>query len=131
MEVKQSALKQSWDRPSMTPRRVPRFDIAPRQGYWTRGDSSRVERPGRPADVYVFARHGESEPGPCDQTEAGQWRLFVIPETRLAPGQKTIVLTALEKLGKPCGVRELKPRVAAACSATGRNGFHGAPGTGM
>ena len=119
LEVKQSALKQAWDRPSNTPRRAARFDIAPRQGYWTRDGSSWVDRPGRPADVYVFAWHGENESELCDQRDAEQWRFFVVQKQYLPIGQKTIVLTALEKLAEPCTVSELKTKVAAASSASG------------
>ena len=61
LEIKQSAARQSWDRGSDTPRRNPGFDIRPRKGYWPKDGGPWVTDPGRPADVYVFAWHGEAD----------------------------------------------------------------------
>ena len=117
LEVKQSAQKQAWHRPSQTPKRNPRFDIAPRQGYWTREGSHWVDRPGRPADLYVFAWHGESQADRCDQRDAEQWLFFVVREQDLPREQKSIGLKAIEELVTPCRVDELKGAVAAMCPA--------------
>ena len=70
LEVKQAAARQSWDRPPGPPQRIPRFDIAPREGYWPRDGREWKRCPGRHADIYVFAWHGEAEAELCDQRNA-------------------------------------------------------------
>ena len=39
LEVKHAAARQSWDCETPARRRAPRFDIAPRTGYWTQDGS--------------------------------------------------------------------------------------------
>ena len=72
--------------------RSPRFDIAPRTGDWTRDGSHWVDRPGRAAQIYVFAWHGESRAELCDQSNAEQWLFYVVREECLPVGQKSIAL---------------------------------------
>lgn len=114
LEVKQAAARQSWDPPE-TPQRIPRFDIAPRDGYWTGEGSQWKELRGRHADTYVFAWHGEPKAELCDQRNAEQWVFYVVPEKDLPDEQKSIGLTALENLLTPCRISELKRAVIAAC----------------
>ena len=115
LEVKQAAARQSWDRPPGPPPRIPRFDIAPREGYWPRDGSEWKRCPGRHADIYVFAWHGEAEPGLCDQRKAKQWVFYVVREQDLPRDQKSIGLAALQKLVAPCRTGQLKKAVIAAC----------------
>ena len=114
LEVKQAAARQSWD-PAETPRRFPRFDIAPRDGYWTGEGSEWKDLPGRHADIYVFAWHGEAKAELCDQRNAEQWVFYVVPERSLPDDQKSIGLSALQQLVAQCRIRELEKAVIAAC----------------
>ena len=59
VEVKQSAARQVWtDRPALEGRKPKgQFDIAARTGYWVEDGSRWIERPGRPADIYILAWH--------------------------------------------------------------------------
>ena len=59
MEVKQSAALQSWH-DGKSASTSPRFDIAPRTGYWTL-NGSWIDRPGPPADIYLFGWHPERD----------------------------------------------------------------------
>lgn len=55
IEIKQSAARQPWDRETLSRRRNPSFDIAPRKGHWTEAESRWVNSPGRFAHIYIFA----------------------------------------------------------------------------
>ena len=114
LEVKQAAARQSWDPPE-TPQRHPRFDIAPRNGYWTADGSQWKDLRARHADIYVFAWHGESRAELCDQTNAEQWLFYVLPENTLPGNQKSIGLAALDKLAAPRRIGELKSAVIEVC----------------
>ena len=117
LEVKQAAARQSWD-PAETPRRVPRFDIAPRDGYWTGEGSQWKDLPGRHADIYVFAWHGEPNAELCDQRNTDQWLFYVVPEKDLPDNQKSLGLTALDKLVAPCRIDELERAVIDVCPSS-------------
>ena len=119
IEVKQSAARQSWDRSVESPIRqsTARFDIAPRTGYWPKdgGEWIPFQPPSRPADVYVFAWHGERQRGLADHSDPLQWRFFVVAKSGLPRSQKTIGLRGLERLVPHCGIGELLNAVVAAC----------------
>ena len=104
LEVKQSAAAQQWELPGSKKRSSPRFDIAPRTGYY-QGEVF-VERPGRNADVYVFAWNAGTEEEAADQREPATWDFHVIAERRLPP-QRSIGLGPLQRLVAPCGFDEL------------------------
>ena len=109
MEVKQSAAAQAW-----SPGRAsspPRFDIRARTGYWDRSGRWR-SAPGRHADVYVFAWHGGVGKS-TDQREPMSWQFYVVRERDL-PDQKTIGLSAIQRLAQPCRADRLHARLAAA-----------------
>ena len=118
LEVKQSAARQPWDRKARARRRSPRFDIAPRTGYWT-PDGDWVPFPGRLADIYVFAWHDESQDGYCDQRDANQWIFFVVAEKDLPEDRKGIGLTGLKAIVPPCRITDLKRAVENALPARG------------
>lgn len=122
MEVKQSAAEQPWQgcHPSVPPRS---YDIKERKETWEPLPPSeckacerewtsarRIDKAGRPADVYVFAWHG-GLCGQADHADPGSWEFFVVPEDCLPPGQKSIALNAVRSLarerGKVCRVDEL------------------------
>jgi len=94
LEVKQSALVQTWSNQAIT---KPQFDIRERTGYWRDG-LTWTAKPGRAADIYVFALHCEiSEP---DHRDPKQWEFYVVPASRLPAGQKTIVLNSVRLLAQ-------------------------------
>lgn len=66
--------------------RSPAFDIALRTGRFSRDAGEWTDAPDRPADVYAFAWHGESERGVADQRDPQQWLFFVVPERELPDG---------------------------------------------
>ena len=103
LQVTQSAAAQPWKLPKGKKRSPPRFDIAPRTGYEENGVF--VDRPGRNADVYVFAWHAGTEET-ADQREPATWQFYVIAERDL-PAQKTIGLGPLQRLVSPCSFDEL------------------------
>ena len=110
LEVKQSAFAQGWGRNRSS---APRFDIAPRTGYWE-GDGARwVEQMGRHAEIYVFAWHEESSET-ADQRDPGGWKFYVVQEPTLPAKQKTIGLNELQRRKmSPCGVEGLAAAVGA------------------
>ena len=116
IEVKQSAVLQAWTTGDAQ-RSAPRFDIKPRKGYWPEDGSAWVNCPGRPADIWVFAWHGESRRERADHRDPSQWRFFVVTERQL-PDQKSIGLRTLEKIVSPCGVSELGDAVEHARRST-------------
>lgn len=69
----------------------------------------------------MFAWHGEPNAELCDQRNAEQWIFYVVPEKDLPGDQKSIQLTALEKLVAPCRIGELKRVVSAFFSVPGRS----------
>ena len=73
LEVKQAAARQSWDREKRAPSRSPRFDVAPRTGYWAKDGNQWVGSPGCPADIYVFAWHDERREGYANHRDPRQW----------------------------------------------------------
>ena len=86
IEVKQSAALQPWHVGNSV-RTSPRFDISPRNGYWTL-DSSWIDRPGRSADIYVFGWRSESEESLADHRAPEQWTFFVVSDIELAGNAK-------------------------------------------
>lgn len=99
IEVKQSAARQSWtDRPSLGGRPTKGdFDIEPRKGFWAEGGSRWIDQPGRHADLYIFAWHPIHDPEIADHRKPEQWCFFVVPTSKLPPGQKRISRTVVER----------------------------------
>ena len=114
LEVKQSAAAQAWKSPE---RQSPaRFDIAPRTGYWDE-EGEWAPKPGRHADLYVFAWHG-ADGDTADQRDAGSWEFYVVAERDL-PEQKSIGLKVLQGMTSPCGIDALAAAVDAAAAHDG------------
>ena len=97
LEVKQSAALQTWTAPGRAS--SPKFSIEPKTGYWTT-DNEWIERPGRYADVYVFAWHPEADKSIADHRKAEQWKFYVVPENKLPIDQKTISLNPIKALSQ-------------------------------
>ena len=106
IEVKQSAALQAWASKEYSSRR---FDIAPRKGYWTEGwrEGEWIDRPGRVADIYIFAWHGEKRRFLADQRDPAQWAFHVVPTGRLPSDQRSIALSRVAKLSAPCDFEAL------------------------
>ena len=105
IEIKQAAATQKWTHDSTNVKRVPSFDIAPRTGYWPEDGGEWIDSPGRPADLYVFAWHALKMD--VDQRDPSQWVFFVIAESDLPTGQKSISLNRLKALTESCVFTEL------------------------
>lgn len=100
-EVKQSAARQTWsDGPTRQGKPTkPIFDIEERTGYYTKGGSTWIAAPGRPADLYIFAWHpGFAPKEAVDHKDPEQWEFYLVAEPVLPKGQKTIGLSSLLKL---------------------------------
>ena len=113
LEVKQSAAVQAWTisgRRSAGRRSPARFDIRPRTGY-SDEDGKWVPKPGRHADLYVFAWHGVDE-NTVDQRNPGSWEFYVVAEYNL-PERQSIGLKVLQDLKSPCGIDALAAAVDA------------------
>lgn len=117
LEIKQAAARQTWDGGEALPRSNPRFDIAPRSGYWTK-EGQWVDSPGRYAHVYIFAWHGRDS-ADADQTDPRQWRFFVVAERDLPRGQKSIGLRRLKEIAAECGIADLRRALEGTCPAIG------------
>ena len=105
LEVKQSAVLQSWnDNGSLS---KASFDIAPRTGRYE--GQIWVEEKGRAAQIYIFAHHVIYDET-TDHRDPAQWEFYVIAASAL-PNQKTISLSPLKSLCKPCGFDSLLERV--------------------
>ena len=115
LEVKQSAAAQVWKLPKGGKRSPPRFDIAPRKEY--EDECRRVPRPGRNADIYVFAWHAGTDET-ADQREPATWGFYVLAERDL-PAQKSIGLRPLQGLASPCSFDELGAAVERVRKALG------------
>lgn len=118
IEIKQSAALQTWSGPNavLSAGASPKFDIAPRSGYYADDDSGWVASttPQRLADLYVMARHDETDPSIADHRLPEQWRFYVVPEHQLPSGQKSISLNPLSRLAEACGFDDLAAAVARA-----------------
>ena len=96
IEVKQAAACQTWpkkDECSLA--KPPRFDIAPRKGYWAL-DGEWIPKPGRQAGIYIFAWHPEPCKALADHRAPEQWIFYVIQTKRLPPKQRSIGLAWIE-----------------------------------
>ncbi|WP_020038186.1 hypothetical protein [Salipiger mucosus] len=103
VEIKQSAMYQSWG-PSISP---PRFSIATPKGYYPDGETYVANDTGsRMAHIYIFAWHDRA-----DQRIVSEWNFYVVETSRLPEGQKSISLNALTKLVAPVSATELRNRL--------------------
>jgi hypothetical protein len=110
LEIKQAAARQTWDELGPAPLGVPlfgrarpgvprpkrriSFDIHARTGTWN--PSGWTANPGRQAQLYVFAYHGQISG--CDQRRPDQWEFFTVPTADLdakLPAHKSVGLTWL------------------------------------
>ena len=76
-----------------------------------------MDSPGRPADLYVFAWHGERRDRYADQRDANQWVFFVVAERDLPKNRKSIGLKELESISALCRIEDPEPIVENTCPA--------------
>ena len=121
LEVKQSAAKQPVQphyKQSDSPQSSPPFRIEPKTYYYTNSTDAavRVDLPKgervRPADIYIFAWHPETDSATADHRQPEQWEFYVVPEHRL-PDQKSISLNPLKNLAAAVTYAELAAKVTA------------------
>jgi hypothetical protein len=106
LEVKQSALRQSW---SSTAEPKPSWDIKPRVAEWTAERGYQRIDPRRNADIYVFCLHHVAT-DEADHRDPTQWEFYVVPTTELPVTQRLSRSAAL-KLTSPCNLGTLEYRV--------------------
>jgi len=83
LEVKQSAARQTWAASKL--RRMPRFDIRGRTGYWENGITW-IAQPGRYAQLYIFAYHPIVDEM-ADHCDPLQWQFYVVRAPLLLTAQ--------------------------------------------
>jgi hypothetical protein len=106
LEVKQSALKQSWlQSDSLLSKAKGSFSIREAKGHYE--DNIWKPTSGRLADIYVFAWHGEAG-ADSDHRNISQWHFFVAPSSDLPAGQKSIGLSNLMRLCSSVPYSELR-----------------------
>lgn len=99
IEVKQSAVAQTWG-PSNS---APRFDIKAAAGHYPDGKTYVKNSEGkRYADIYVFAWHDGS-----DQRNPDEWEFYVVMAKDLPEGQKSIGLSGVRELSSVLTAMEL------------------------
>ena len=99
IEIRQAAARQPWHTCEDFVAKPPRFDIAPRKGYWTR-DNEWIDKPGRPANIYIFAWHPETKKELADHRASEQWYFYVLPAEILPATQRSIGLSHIECLAR-------------------------------
>lgn len=102
LEVKQTALKQSWVSTS-TPK--PSWDIKARTGYWKDGVQW-IAQTGRNADVYVFGLH-QIVDDTADHRDPSQWLFYVVAANEL-PSTQRLSVGAAAKLAPRVTAHELR-----------------------
>ena len=117
VEIKSSAFLQSWhqDRLSQITFKIPKTHA------WDKATGKFSEETQRQADVYVFALLAHTDQETLDPMDVSQWEFYVVPTTTLGrqmPNQKSIGLSALQKLTEPLAFRELKDAVSDSASAS-------------
>ena len=97
IEIRQSAARQPWHTCEDFEARPPKFDIAPRKGYWTQ-DNKWIRERGRHAHIYIFAWHAETKKSLTDHRPPEQWNFYVMPTKRLPRCQRSMALSRIESL---------------------------------
>ena len=114
IEVKASGRGQSWDRPGAPIiTRRPNFTIAPRAG-WDAATNTSATEPGRLSDCFVFCVHTPTRPSAADVLDVRTWEFLVWSTQaidRTLGNQKTIALSRLRQLARPCEFSGIKDAV--------------------
>ncbi len=108
LEVKQSALTQTWE---VNRAAVPRFDISPKSGYWKGRDWIEYEAKQRPADLFLFGWH-PVEKAVADHFDPDQWEYYLVRERDLPINQNSIGLAHVKALAISASAQELAGRIS-------------------
>ena len=103
LEVKQSAVRQSWTGGAGKPSACS-FDIASRKGRWE--GAAWIDAPGRNAHLYVLAHHPVFD-DTADHRDPVQWLFYVLPAAWL-PQTRQIALSNVRGLVDGCRFDDLK-----------------------
>ncbi|MEK2477108.1 hypothetical protein [Streptomyces noursei] len=98
VEVKSTAYLQSWAQSQLS---EVSFSIKPAAGWDTQTGTTSADVLRR-SDVYVFCLLHHQDKQTLDPLDLGQWTFYVLPTRVLderCPGQKTIRLSSLDRLG--------------------------------
>ena len=106
MEIKQSSAREPWNVGQNVQTRSIWFNIAVPELYWTL-DRDLIAPPGRLAEIYIFAWHGEAREVIADHRAPEQWNFFVVPTKSLRPKQQSFGLLDLEALTEAVGYEAL------------------------
>jgi hypothetical protein len=112
LEVKQSALLQSWHVNGKLSKAS--FDIAARTGRWE--GANWIDEAGRAAHVYVFGHHIVADET-ADHRNPLQWDFYVVSAPKL-PNQKKISLSRLKSICEAVSFGQLFERVDCVADAT-------------
>lgn len=107
LEVKQSAVRQSWHDEGQPPSKCT-FDIRERTGRYE--GAKWFAEPGRAAAIYVFAHHPIFDAEFADHRVPEQWQFYVVPTVAL-PDQKTIGVSRVAALAQPVTIAELADEI--------------------
>jgi hypothetical protein len=115
LEVKQSALLQSWtiEYQGKDFRSKASFDIAARTGY--RQGQNWVAKAGRAAHIYVFCHHVVGDET-ADHRDPSQWDFYIVEANKL-PLQKKISLNPLKSLFDPVCFKDVLAKVNSVAEA--------------
>lgn len=119
LEVKQSAMRQSWAASPTTVAR-PKFDVRERTGHYD--ETAWIDAPGRQAHLYIFCLHERSDAG-ADHRNPAQWTFFVVP-TSLLPPVKSVGIASVRRLASGVDFRNLGSQVDLIAEACRRDGLH-------
>ena len=112
IEVKQSAAWQTWSDVTGEPkpsRGV--YDISAKTGHWTERGARWVSKPGRQADLYIFAWHPITDPEKVDHRDPAQWLFYVVPTAELPAEQNTIRQSVVARRWPKRGFSELRKAI--------------------
>lgn len=105
LEVKQTALKQTWVSKSPSP---PSWDIKPRTGIWRDG-ATWIPGVGRNADIYVLGLHPVVDQS-ADHRDPLQWLFYVLAASRL-PDTQRLSASKANEISKPVSIGDLARQV--------------------
>ncbi|MBD8547781.1 hypothetical protein [Sphingomonas sp. CFBP 8760] len=112
LEVRQSALRQSWVQSSTSVSR-PAFDIRARTGRTEAGQW--IAEPGRAANLYLFCYHDRTDDD-ADHRDPRQWSFFIVPAASL-PDAGTIGLASLRRYAAGVPITALRAAMNDAVNA--------------
>ncbi len=112
IQVKQSAALQLWGETKKMMFSFPWSDKPP--AYFFRDNpNEKIEDCGWFCDLFVVGIHDVKDLSLCDQTNADQWKFFVIPISELPPKSSSMTIDKTLKRWTPVSWKDLKTEVNA------------------